>query len=106
MKPQGRKVGPQRSSIFQNKSKPKRQIFPAYMIAKELEKAEQAKRVGHMQNVSTRSTYLTYSPQMRYNPDTDRALDIEEIAQQCRNAILRGKHYPTKYSEKLNETKR
>jgi hypothetical protein len=26
---------------------------------------------------------------MRYNPSTDRALNIEEIAAQCRNAILK-----------------
>jgi hypothetical protein len=26
---------------------------------------------------------------MRYNPATDRALNIEEIAAQCRNAILK-----------------
>lgn len=26
---------------------------------------------------------------MRYNPATDRALNIEEIASQCRNAILK-----------------
>jgi hypothetical protein len=28
---------------------------------------------------------------MRYNPDTDRALNIDEIAAQCRNAILNAK---------------
>ena len=28
-------------------------------------------------------------PPMRYNPATDRALNIEEIAAQCRNAILK-----------------
>lgn len=26
---------------------------------------------------------------MRYNPATDRALNIEEIAAQCRNAVLK-----------------
>jgi hypothetical protein len=26
---------------------------------------------------------------MRYNPSTDRALSIDEIAEQCRNAILK-----------------
>jgi hypothetical protein len=38
--------------------------------------------------------YNTFSsnnpePQMRYNPATDRALNIEEIAAQCRNAVLK-----------------
>ena len=26
---------------------------------------------------------------MRYNPSTDRAVSIEEIAEQCRNAVLK-----------------
>lgn len=42
---------------------------------------------------------------MYYNSATDRGVDIEEIARQCRNAITRGKHYPTKYSEKINDVK-
>ncbi len=35
-----------------------------------------------------KSTTDTTQP-MRYNPSTDRAVSIEEIAEQCRNAILK-----------------
>jgi hypothetical protein len=39
---------------------------------------------------------------MYYNSDTDRGINIDEIARQCREAILRGKHQPTRYAEKIN----
>lgn len=35
-----------------------------------------------------KSTTDTTKP-MRYNPSTDRAVSIEEIAEQCRNAVLK-----------------
>lgn len=41
---------------------------------------------------------------MYYNTDTDRGINIDEIARQCREAILRGKHQRTQYSETSNET--
>jgi len=47
MPPRGRKVGPQKSSIFAGKHVPKRQTFPEWMLAQERAKAEAAKRVGH-----------------------------------------------------------
>jgi hypothetical protein len=40
---------------------------------------------------------------MYYNSDTDRGIDIDEIARQCKEAILRGKHQRTQYSEPSNE---
>jgi hypothetical protein len=40
---------------------------------------------------------------MRYNPDTDRALNIDEIAAQCRAAILKAdaQQTPDPYAEIL-----
>jgi transposase len=46
----GRKVGKQRSSLFMNKGTPRRQVFPEWMLRAEIERAEQAKRVGHQLN--------------------------------------------------------
>jgi hypothetical protein len=40
---------------------------------------------------------------MYYNTDTDRGIDIDEIARQCKEAVLRGKHQRTRYTEELNE---
>jgi hypothetical protein len=39
---------------------------------------------------------------MRYNIDTERGINIEEIARQCKDAILRGKHQRTRYMEKID----
>jgi hypothetical protein len=47
MKAQGRKVGKQKSSIFATYHTPRRQVFPEWMLKKELERIEQAKRIGH-----------------------------------------------------------
>lgn len=45
MTTRGHKVGRQRSSLFSaRKTEPKRQNFPKWMLAKELEKVEQVKR--------------------------------------------------------------
>lgn len=43
----GRKVGKQKSSLFMNKHTPRRQVFPEWMLRAEIERTEQAKRVGH-----------------------------------------------------------
>jgi len=39
---------------------------------------------------------------MRYNPATDRALNIDEIAAQCRNAILKAdRQYVEKVADRI-----
>lgn len=39
---------------------------------------------------------------MRYNPATDRALSIDEIAAQCRNAILKAdRQYVEKVADRI-----
>lgn len=43
----GRKVGKQKSSLFMNNHIPRRQVFPEWMLRAEIERANQAKRVGH-----------------------------------------------------------
>ena len=46
--------------------------------------------LGTTLNCSTiHSVQPTHELQMRYNPATDRALNIEEIAEQCRHAVLK-----------------
>ena len=40
---------------------------------------------------------------MRYNPDTDRALSIDEIAAQCRAAILKADAQRTPYLPSYDE---
>ncbi len=44
---------------------------------------------------------------MRYNPATDRAVSIEEIAEQCRRAIMNPQplYSPTEYKEILKAVK-
>ncbi len=44
---------------------------------------------------------------MRYNPATDRAVSIEEIAEQCRRAILQASVSPSpaEYKEILKSVK-
>lgn len=50
MKATGRKIGPQRSSLFATRKRPpKRQTFPEWMLTQELKRIEEAKRKGHRQ---------------------------------------------------------
>jgi len=44
---------------------------------------------------------------MRYNPSTDRAVSIDEIAEQCRRAIMQASHSPSpaEYKEVLKAVK-
>jgi hypothetical protein len=42
---------------------------------------------------------------MYYNPSTDRAIDIEVIAQQCRDAITRGRVHKGTYAPNVIQLK-